>query len=169
MTNYKNIQPEIRITIIYLVIGFMWILFSGNIVYGFTAESEVIVTLERFKGWFFVIVTGGLLFLLIRRESRKQNNLLGQLSNSREDLLNKSKLLEKQNKQLNEFAFIYSHNLRKPLANILGLIQLIDNEKNFDSENKSVIEKISEQAEELDTLVRKSGTFLKTDTVGENE
>lgn len=169
MTNYKNIQPEIRITIIYLVIGFMWILFSGNIVYGFTAESEVIVTLERFKGWFFVIVTGGLLFLLIRRESRKQNNLLGQLSNSREDLLNKSKLLEKQNKQLNEFAFITSHNLRKPLANILGLIQLIDNEKNFDSENKSVIEKISEQAEELDTLVRKSGTFLKTDTVGENE
>jgi signal transduction histidine kinase len=169
MKNYKNIQPEIKITMIYLVIGFLWILFSGNIVYGISAESEVIVTLERYKGWFFILITGVLLFLLIKRESNKQNSLMQQLTESKERLMDKSKALQSQNERLEEFAFITSHNLRKPLANILGLIQLFNKNNSTDAENKLVIEKISEMADELDSLVRQSNTFLETKPEGQDE
>lgn len=162
MKNYKKIQPEIKITIIYLVVGFLWILYSGNLVYGISADSAVIVTLELYKGWFFILVTGILLFLLIRRESTRQNSLMKQLTESKEKLLDKSKTLQNQNEKLKEFAFITSHNLRKPLANILGLIQLFNQAKPADADNKLVIEKISEMADELDNLVRHSNTFLET-------
>ncbi|MFO7525063.1 MAG: hypothetical protein R6W68_06380 [Ignavibacteriaceae bacterium] len=169
MKNYKKSQPEIKITLIYFVLGFLWILFSGKMAYNLSEQSEVIVTLERYKGWFFILVTGILLYLLIKRESDKQNNLLKQLSGSREDLLNKSKILQQQNKQLREVAFITSHNLRRPVANILGLIQLIDIEKNINEENKSTLVKISEQAEELDHLIRVSNSFLETNDEGKDE
>lgn len=169
MKNYKKIQPEIKITIIYLVIGFLWILFSGKLVYGLSADSEVLFTLERYKGWFFILVTGVLLFLLIRKESNKHNSLLQQLTESKEMLLDKSKTMQSQNEKLKEFAFITSHNLRKPIANILGLIQLFNKEKPADAENKFVIEKISEMAYDLDNVVRKSNTFLETKSDGQYE
>ncbi len=169
MKNYKKIQPEIKITIIYLVIGFLWILFSGNIVYSISTNSEIIVTLEKFKGWFFVLVTGFLLFLLIRRESNKQNRLVKQLAESEKSLIEQSRILQCQNKQLKEYAFITSHNLRKPLANILGLVQLFDKEKVNDPDSNLAINKISEMADELDELLRKADTFLKTNVEGSNE
>jgi signal transduction histidine kinase len=169
MKNYKKIQPEIKITIIYLVIGFLWILFSGNLVYGISADSDVIVTLERFKGWFFVLVTAILLFMLVRRESNTQILLIRQLAESEERLLEKSKVLLNQNEQLKEYAFITSHNIRKPLANILGLVQLFDKEKVKDPDNILALEKISEMADELDELVRKADSFLKTNIGGNNE
>lgn len=169
MKIYKKIQPEIKITIIYLVIGFLWILFSGNIVYSISENSEVIVALEKFKGWFFVLVTGVLLFLLIRRESNKQNKLVRQLAESEESLLEKSNVLQVQNEQLKEYAFITSHNLRKPLANILGLVQLFNKEKLSDPDSILAIDKISDMAIELDELLRKADTFLKTNIEGNNE
>lgn len=169
MKFYKKIQPEIKITIIYLVIGFLWILFSGKLVYSLSIDPEVIVTLERFKGWFFILVTGILLFLLIRRESNKQNLLIQQLTDSEERLIEKSEVLQNQNEQLKEYAFITSHNLRKPLANILGLVQLFDKQKVTDPDSNLAIEKISEMADELDDLVRKADSFLKTNTGRSNE
>lgn len=169
MKIYKIIQPEIKITIIYLVIGFLWILFSGNIVYSISADSEVLVNLEKFKGWFFVLVTGILLFILIRRESNKQNQLVRQLAQSEENLLEKSNVLQIQNEQLKEYAFITSHNLRKPLANILGLVQLFNKEKVSDPDSNLAIDKISDMAVELDELLRKADTFLKTNIEGNNE
>jgi len=168
MKNYKKIQPEFKITIIYLVVGFIWILFSGNLVYSLFAAPEDIVLLERFKGWFFIIITGVLLFMLIRRESGKQNILLKQLSESKESLLEKSVKLENQNSRLKEFAFITSHNLRKPLANILGLIQLNDLNKEAGSDNINILKNISEQAEELDGIIREASSYLTPGTI-ENE
>lgn len=162
MKNFRKIQPEFKITIIYLVVGFIWILFSGNFVYTFVTLSEDIVLLERYKGWFFIVITALLLYLLIKRESNKQNILLSQLSESKESLLNKSTKLERQNEQLKEYAFLNSHTIRKPLANILGLIQLYDYSKESHEENIHIISKIAEQAEELDNTVRESGKFLTT-------
>jgi signal transduction histidine kinase len=108
-------------------LGFLWILFSGNLVYGISADSEVIVTLERYKGWFFILITGVLLFLLIKRESVISKIILcSNLTESKERSDGyKSKILQSQNERLEEFAFITSHNLRKPLANISGTYTVI--------------------------------------------
>jgi len=56
-----------------------------------------------------------------------------------------------QNQRLQEIAWISSHELRRPVANILGLIHLITHD---DSVPKELIEPLSISAEQLDDIIR---------------
>lgn len=59
--------------------------------------------------------------------------------------------LQLKNKELGQFGYMISHNLRAPIARILGLASIFDVDP---SENKFIIDKISEATTELDTIVR---------------
>lgn len=99
----------------------------------------------------YAVIFAGLLFLLIRyrfnRELiskdlkiREKEALLLKSSNARKDLA------------LDNIAFIQSHELRKPLASILGLIGVI---KAMDYEvDKECISMLEEAGNELDTKIR---------------
>ena len=61
--------------------------------------------------------------------------------------------IEEQNRALIEIAALESHKVRRPVANILGLVQLF-NEKDFnDKENKLIIDNIKIATEELDSVI----------------
>jgi CheY-like chemotaxis protein len=57
----------LRITAIYLVAGALWILFSDRLLAALTANPDVLTRVGTFKGWFYVLATGVLLYALIRR------------------------------------------------------------------------------------------------------
>src|SRR6185436_8694607 len=57
--------------------------------------------------------------------------------------------LERKNKALEEFAFITAHNLRAPLASILGLINLTSSIK-FDENEKVILDHLQLSAKKLD-------------------
>jgi PAS domain S-box-containing protein len=59
--------------------------------------------------------------------------------------------LQKKNKDLQQFSYIVSHNLRAPIAKILGLTSVIQGES---EENKFLIEKITEETTNLDEVIR---------------
>ena len=56
--------------------------------------------------------------------------------------------LQEQNKQLDEFAHIISHNLRSPIGNIQALINLLDENSNI-SEYKLIFDKLKNVAKNL--------------------
>lgn len=60
--------------------------------------------------------------------------------------------LEKKNKALEEYAFITAHNLRAPVASVLGLINLMT-KLEHDKEAKEIISHMQQSAEKLDTIV----------------
>jgi ligand-binding sensor domain-containing protein len=60
--------------------------------------------------------------------------------------------LEKKNKALEEYAFITAHNLRAPVASVLGLINLMT-KLEHDKEAKEIIAHMQQSAERLDTIV----------------
>lgn len=62
--------------------------------------------------------------------------------------------IERQNRQLSEIARIQSHELRAPLARLLGLVHLLDEGMERDSELPSLLENIRSSAQELDGVVR---------------
>ncbi|WP_230981504.1 response regulator [Echinicola salinicaeni] len=65
--------------------------------------------------------------------------------------------LRKQNELLKKYSYINSHNLRRPLSNILGIINLIDsNEK----KSVDVIGLLKQSSEQLDIEVRKMNEIL---------
>lgn len=68
--------------------------------------------------------------------------------------------LLQRNRDLEQFAFIVSHNLRSPVANILGLNMLLKEELP-DEEKQSILEKISLSTERLDNVVQDLNTILQ--------
>lgn len=52
---------------IYLLVGVLWILFSDKILEITIEDARLVNRLQTLKGWIYVAVTGGLLFVLINR------------------------------------------------------------------------------------------------------
>lgn len=61
--------------------------------------------------------------------------------------------IEQQNRKLKEIAFITSHKVRVPLANILGLSEVLDKENYLNPLNCQIIEHIKSSAKQLDKTI----------------
>lgn len=71
----SKLKPEYRIVIIYLVVGAFWISFSDALVNALFDDRERVAFFQAIKGWFFVVATAFLLFLLIRSDVRRTTHL----------------------------------------------------------------------------------------------
>ena len=58
-----------------------------------------------------------------------------------------------QNKRLQSIASLSSHELRRPVANMLGLINIIDRDNFYNPENKEIIEQLLNVGNEIDTVI----------------
>lgn len=67
-----NIKFEFRITLGYLIFGFMWILFSDKLLELMLADNSLITEFQTLKGIFFIIVTAVFLYLFAKNHT---NNL----------------------------------------------------------------------------------------------
>jgi PAS domain S-box-containing protein len=70
------------------------------------------------------------------------------------DRLNHLLQIELQNRQLKEIAHIQSHQVRGPVATIMGLRELLNTNDPCDPTNGDIIKGIHETAELLDTMIR---------------
>lgn len=68
--------------------------------------------------------------------------------------------LLRQNQNLQQFAYIVSHNLRAPIANILGLTTIYDTQKPDSAMNRQVIQNLFRSAKLLDTTIRDLNDLL---------
>lgn len=116
-----KITPELRISLIYIGIGFAWILLSGKFVLILTDDIHTINLIETYKGWFFVVITGFLLYLLIKRDIQKRNKIAEELKQSKERA-------EESNRLKSAFILNLSHEIRTPLNAIMGFSDLLRKE-----------------------------------------
>lgn len=65
--------------------------------------------------------------------------------------------LQNRNKDLQQFSYIVSHNLRAPIAKIMGLVSVMESESD---ENKFLLEKLTEEAAQLDDVVKDINTIV---------
>jgi PAS domain S-box-containing protein len=69
--------------------------------------------------------------------------------------------LQKRNLELETFTHIVSHNLRAPVANILGLLALVMNENiQHTEDSKMIIDKINLSAKRLDQIIHELNGIL---------
>jgi signal transduction histidine kinase len=62
--------------------------------------------------------------------------------------------LIKQNQDLEQFSYIVSHNLRAPVARVLGLVHIFNQENMEDVFNKEILSYIKQSTEDLDEVIR---------------
>ena len=83
----KSWKPALVISLIYFASGVVWIWVSDRIPVAFTGDRDAMIIFQTLKGFLYVSITAVLLFFLIYRQIRKQNNLI--------------KLLRKRNRLMN--------------------------------------------------------------------
>jgi signal transduction histidine kinase len=118
MSNMKKLPFEIRITILYILIGALWILFSDRLVVSFTQDPHKIQTLSTYKGWFYVLISGFLFYFLIKKEIRRRNELY-------QELLEAKKKADETDRLKSAFLANLSHYVRTPMNSILGFVELL--------------------------------------------
>lgn len=63
---YKYRRDCIAISLIYLGLGVLWILFSDRLVHNITTDKTFLLMLNTYKGVAYVVITGAILYLLLR-------------------------------------------------------------------------------------------------------
>lgn len=76
----------------------------------------------------------------------------------------RSEKIEAQLKILNQYADMNSHEVRAPLARILGLLDLINKEEN-NAARADLLIKLNYSAEELDTVIKDMNRLLEKETL----
>ena len=125
----KNIIA-IKITLIYFVLGFLWILFSDRVILTIAGTNEAITTIQTYKGWFYVTATAAFLYLLISYEIKKKNQIEA-------DLVKAKKKAEESDLLKSAFLSNMSHEIRTPLNGILGFCELLLDDS-FKSEDRQI-------------------------------
>jgi len=77
------------------------------------------------------------------------------------EVAKRTKTLSEYNQQLEQFAFISAHNLRAPVARILGLGQLLELSSKGGHDTSDISDKIVSTTRELDRVVRDLNTILE--------
>lgn len=62
--------------------------------------------------------------------------------------------LIQRNKDLEQFSYVISHNLRSPVANILGLAELMEHEGTNEAEKELMMEHLTHSVKKLDTVIK---------------
>jgi len=112
-----------------------------------------------------------LLFILFKNyRKRKETNMFlsaysqnleQQVDDRTRELVKTNLELIRQNSQLEQFGFIIAHNLRSPVARILGLTNLIKSEQFSMPQDEIVIQKLQHSAEDLDHIIHDLNAILE--------
>ena len=91
----------VKIAIIYIVIGAFWVIFSDRLSLILAHnEMRIFYFFQRYKGWFFILVTGILIYFLIYQRASR-------LLESTEKLRKKEQQLQKSNQH---YQSLFKHN-----------------------------------------------------------
>ena len=81
----KNLSPAFKISFVFFLISFMWILFSDKLLFSLPISKEDLTALQTVKGWFYITIISILLYFLIKftlNSLKKENSELEKILDS---------------------------------------------------------------------------------------
>ena len=117
------------------------------------SESAILVSMSTIFVFSFLVMNG---LIRYRRNLEAINVALeNRIQERTRDLENRAKELLRKNKDLEEFAYVVSHDLKRPLRNIYTLTDWLtdEDEYEFNEEANQSLRLIKEQVTQMDLLV----------------
>ncbi|GIM48038.1 hypothetical protein DNHGIG_35870 [Collibacillus ludicampi] len=69
------IKRTFKITVAYILLAGFWMLFSDYVLLALIDDAESITRFQTLKGWFFILVTGCILYALLNYYNRRQEQI----------------------------------------------------------------------------------------------
>jgi signal transduction histidine kinase len=138
----KRIPFHYRITLLYVFFGASWILFSDKLVGYLTDDPDKIEHFSIYKGMLFILVTGLLLYSLVRKELKRRNLIY-------HELLEAKKKAEESDRLKTTFLSNLSHYIRTPMNGILGFVELLEDKDTSQENHQVFLTYISEMSQNL--------------------
>jgi len=136
---FSTIKFEYKITFLYMVIGFVWILFSDKILLLLFSESTLITEAQTYKGIFYVSFTGFLLYSFLKPHLQK---------------MRQTEQKARENDRL-KTAFVQniSHEIRTPMNGIIGFTNLLNADDVTEEQRKQYLDIINKSSVQLLKIV----------------
>jgi hypothetical protein len=106
-----------RISLIYLAFGLGWIVVSDSLVLSLGISSELVARAQTVKGWVFVLLTTGLVYLLTREYARRKDAALAETKELSREL---QRAVEQKQGMIREL----HHRVKNNLQIVVALINL---------------------------------------------
>jgi signal transduction histidine kinase len=117
----------------------LWIIFSDRFVQHLTTDIYLLSELQTFKGWFYVIVTTILFYILLKRHLKK-------LRKAEEDA-------KKSDHLKTSFLQNISHEIRTPMNGIIGFTELLKSDNLSAEQRKEFLKIIIKSSKQLLSVV----------------
>jgi signal transduction histidine kinase len=132
------------------------------------AFSETLESISR-KVNFYVFIANVLITLIIVFSAFSfAAIMIRNLANSKKEIIEQKDNLQVINAGLDKFVFNVTHDLRSPLASLVGLIGLIDDETDLD-QIKAYTLMMKDSLEKQDRFINEMLTFIKSKHIGINK
>ncbi|MDX2188655.1 MAG: HAMP domain-containing sensor histidine kinase [Bacteroidota bacterium] len=132
-------------------------------------SKDMVRTYYYMNVFMTLVMTCFLLDFIIKRYSQV-NNQLTNLNESLKESEHNTKLLyenlKESHKNVEQFNYIVSHNLRAPIANLLGLAGIFDKKNINQKKNLEIIEHIEFAASNLDEIMKDLNEILSVKKTG---
>lgn len=151
---------------IYLVAGVLWILVSDAVLAGMTDDAAFLTRMQNLKGWFYVGCTAlalfaGLRWALSGLEKEAHDRALAEQDLRRMQgrlerlVAERTAQLESKNRELEEFTYSVSHDLKAPLRGIDGYSQLLEEDyaEQLPTEGRRYIHTIRQATGQMNQLI----------------
>lgn len=146
-------KVALKIALAYVAVGALWIVLSDRVLERLISDLTLMGKAQTLKGWFYVAVTGLLLFALVVRYVR-------QLQRS-EETLRKVQRME----ALGRLAAGVAHDLNSLLTVVRGYVDLAKRALPESHQVRSELKEIERAAERGAALVRQLTAFARTQPV----
>ncbi len=102
MSNKKTDLISFRITVIYMIVGSLWVLLSDKLLSLLVQDKEMITFISLVKGWFYVSITGVLIYFLINKSLKQLNFAQAELNQTCNAFFIANEKLQETNLELEE-------------------------------------------------------------------
>ncbi|NUY81138.1 hypothetical protein HUK80_09555 [Flavobacterium sp. MAH-1] len=132
-------RTSTRIISIYLITGITWILASDWFFGQFNYPEERFY--QSVKGCGFIVVSGMIFLYMLRQYEARNRHYLNRLRDMNRELEQRNDALAASNIELEQFAYIASHDLQEPLRMVTGFLTQIEKkyEENLDEKGREYI------------------------------
>ncbi len=107
----------------YVIFGFLWIAFSDSVLSYFVSDMDTYGKIQMYKGWFFIIGTGFMLYYMIKADNHKAYKMTKEIARKNEELVTFSEEL-----------VAMEADLEKQLVDLNALTKDIKHQKDFINE-----------------------------------